>query len=739
MYYSLKGKPKPIQFVKGVGPKRAKAFEKENIFTEVDLLFYFPRTYISRSSLQSLKKILLKLLKGNTSQPMTDFQFEIKEEVTVIGKIIGKKVQNYRGNRKLLIVKIADFDGSIAKILFWQYVEYYYKCLNVGVYIVVQGVPELDKYNSITFSHPEFEIISDSFAEINFQKGSILPVYPIPTSFRNSKINNKILRKIIENALQSGLQILEDYLPQYFLEKYKIPPLLNSIYKIHFPKYINSIPNIWYRFKFDEVFIFELMLHQLRNYTRKVQNAPILKPNFSLLNEFQKNLSFELTGDQQKAINEIFSDFASGEPMNRLLQGDVGSGKTIVAIYSLLLCVENGFQALIMAPTEILAEQHYLTLINLLHQLPVRIELLVGSLSEKQRRQVIANITNGLANIIVGTHALFESKVKYHNLGMIVIDEQHRFGVEQRAKLRQLAINSLGAKISPHILVMSATPIPRTLAMTLYGDLDVSIIKEMPKGRKPIITRIISESKLPELYNIIREEIKNGQQAYFVYPLVEKSEKSDYKSATEHYDILQNQVFPDLRCGLLYGSMPWGEKEKTMSSFKSKFYDILVSTTVIEVGIDVPNATIMVIENAERFGLAQLHQLRGRVGRSYLQSYCFLVTKDKLYSPIARKGFFSLDDKIAIARLKAMEKTTNGFEIAEIDLKLRGPGDIIGTMQSGLPSFKYLNLLTDSEIIAKARRISMELLSENPELENLPLLKKVVEKMVKSNNFFGIG
>lgn len=738
MYYPLKGKPKLIQFVKGVGPSRVTAFEKENIFTDIDLLFYFPRTYISRSSLQSIKKILLKLFKGNTFQTTTDFQLEIKKEVTVMGKIIEKKIQNYRGNRKLLIVKIADFDGSVAKILFWQYFEYYYKSFNVGAYVVVHGVPELDKYNSITFSHPEFEIL-DTFEKSNFYKGSILPVYPIPTSFRNSKINNKVLRKIIENALQSGLQILDEYLPQPFLEKYKIPPLIESIHGIHFPNNINSIPNLWFRFKFDEIFIFELMLHQLRQYTRKVQNAPVFKSNFSLIRKFQDNLLFELTGDQQKAIKEIFSDLASGKPMNRLLQGDVGAGKTIVAIYSLLLCVENGFQAVIMAPTEILAEQHYLTLINLLYHLPVHIEMLVGSLSVKKRRQVVANITNGIANIIVGTHALFESKVKYYNLGMIVIDEQHRFGVEQRSKLRQLAINSLGAKISPHILVVSATPIPRTLAMTLYGDLDVSIIKEMPKGRKPIITQIICESKLPVLYNFIRKEIKNGRQAYFVYPLVEKSEKSDYKSAIEHYNILQNQVFTDLRCGLLYGSMPWREKEKTMSSFKSKFYDILVSTTVIEVGIDVPNATIIVIENAERFGLAQLHQLRGRVGRSDLQSYCFLVCKPKLYNPLVKKSLFSFDDKISIARLKAMEKTTDGFEIAEIDLKLRGPGDIMGTMQSGLPPFKYLNILTDSEIITKARRISMELLSENPELENLPLLKEVIEKMVNSNNFFGIG
>ncbi|MGQ9819985.1 MAG: ATP-dependent DNA helicase RecG [Candidatus Kapaibacteriales bacterium] len=738
MYYPLKGKPKPIQFIKGVGPSRAKAFEKENIFTDVDLLFYFPRAYISRSSLQPLKKILLRLLKGKSFQITTDFQLEVKEELTVIGKVIEKKIQNYRRTRKFLIVKIADFDGSIAKIIFWQYVEYYYGSFNVGEYVVVQGVPELDKYNSIVFTHPEFEIL-DTFEERNFLEGSILPIYSIPTSFKNSKINNKILRKIIGNAIESGLKILEDYLPHSFLERYKIPQLKKSIHKIHFPNEINSIPNLLFRFKFDEVFIFELVLYQLRLYTRDFQTAPIFEPNYTLLKKFQDSLSFRLTDDQQKAIKEIFSDLALGKPMNRLLQGDVGSGKTIVAIYSLLLCVENGYQALIIAPTEILAEQHYLMLINLLRNLPIRIELLVGSLSEKKKMHIYANIANGLANIIVGTHALFESKVKYNSLGMIVIDEQHRFGVEQRAKLRKLAIDSLGAKNAPHILVMSATPIPRTLTLTLYGDLDISIIREMPKGRKPIITRIISESELPNLYNFVREEVRNGRQVYFVYPLVEKSDKSDYKSAIEHYDILQNQIFPDLRCGLLYGSMPWKEKEKTMSSFKSKSYDILVSTTVIEVGIDVPNATIIVIENAERFGLAQLHQLRGRVGRSELQSFCFLVTKDKLYSPLKKDCFFSPEDKISIARLKAMESTNDGFEIAEIDLKLRGPGDIMGTQQSGLPPFKYLNIVTDGEIIAKARQITMELFSNDPELQSLPKLKSYINKIVETNKYFGIG
>lgn len=738
MYYTLKAKPKSIQYVKGVGPSKAKAFEKEGILTDVDLLYYFPRAYISRSSLQPIKQVFLKVLESKTYPTSYNFPIEIKEEVTVIGKVVEKKIQALHNNRKLLIVWIMDFDGSRAKILFWQYVEFYYKNFNVGEYVIVRGIPEVDKYNKVIFSHPEFEIL-DTGEERNFNEGSILPVYPIPVVFRNSRINNKSLRKIIGNAFQSALPIIEDYLPQSFLQKYNIPPLKESILRIHFPIEIDSVPNFWFRIKFDEIFVFELVIRLLRNLNKSVQKGPVLIPNFKLLGSFQKQLSFELTNDQKKAIDEIFSDLASGKAMNRLLQGDVGSGKTIVSVFALLLCVENGYQALIMAPTEILAEQHYLTLLNLLRSLPVRVELIVGSQTEKLRKQILTNVVNGSTNIIVGTHALFESKIRYNRLGLVVIDEQHRFGVDQRARLRQLGIESLDNSTLPHILVISATPIPRTLAMTLYGDLDVSIIRQMPKGRKQIHTRVIGESELQDLYQFVRKEIKEGRQAYFVYPLVEKSDKSDFKAAIEHFEILQNQIFPDLRCGLLYGTMPSIEKEKTMSRFKSKQFDILVSTTVIEVGIDVPNATIMVIENAERFGLSQLHQLRGRVGRGEFQSYCFLVTNDKLKNRISKKSKFSIDDEVAISRLLAMEENTDGFKIAEIDLSLRGPGDIIGTMQSGLPPFKYINFVTDGEIIAMAREIADELLNEDSNLDSFPSLKKIVEEVSNSKRYFSVG
>lgn len=738
MYYLLKGKPKPIRYLKGVGPSRAKAFEKEGISFDVDLLFYFPRTYISRSSLLSLKQVLLKLLKERAFQSNSDFQIEIKEEATVIGKIIDKKIQTFRGNRKLLIVWIVDFDGSRAKILFWQYVEFYYKSFIIGKYVLIKGTPELDKYNVVEFSHPEFEIL-DPVEETIVNQGKILPVYSIPSTFRNSKINNKTLRRIIQSALETGLPIIEDYLPLPFLNENEIPPLKESITKIHFPDDIKSIPTLWYRFKFDEIFIFELIINKLRSFQKQSQNGPIIKPNFSLLEEFQRKLPFKLTDDQKRTIDEIFSDLSSGKAMNRLLQGDVGSGKTIVAIFALLCCVENDYQALIMAPTEILAEQHYLTLLNLLSNLPIRIELIVGSFSDKQKRQTLSNISNGLTNIIVGTHALFESRVKYKRLGLIVIDEQHRFGVSQRAKLRKLGIESLNGEMFPHILVMSATPIPRTLAMTLYGDLDVSIIRQMPKGRKPIITRVIGESQLPELYNFVRKAVKKGRQVYFVYPLVEKSDKIDYKAAIEYFDILQSNIFPDLKCGLLYGSMPIEEKEKTMLDFKLKRYNILISTTVIEVGIDVPNATVIVVENAERFGLAQLHQLRGRVGRSDFQSYCYLVTKDELKNHISRGKLFSQEEKVSISRLLAMEQITDGFEIAEIDLKLRGPGDIIGTKQSGLPPFKYINLSNDEEIISKAREISAEILKEDINFLRYPKLKKLFNDILNSKNYFAVG
>lgn len=736
MYYILKSSPKPIQYLKGVGPARAKAFEKEGITTDVELLYYFPRTYINRTSLISLKQVYARLLQDNYTI-VDNNTYNFKEEVTILGKVIEKKIYSPSKTKKFLFVTIKDLNDSKAKINFWQYADYFAKQFNVGDYLIIRGIPELGRYNEITFNHPEIELF-DSADQREFQNDVTLPVYSIPMHFHKAKINNKLLRSIISQTVDETNEKIEDYLPNDLLKELGYYELSYCLKNVHFPNNPNEIPQIIERFKFEEIFLFEILLALSRKQTNEQVASPRLKLLNGIVKDFSKSLSFELTDDQKKAIREIFRDMTSGGSMNRLLQGDVGSGKTIVAIYAMLLCLENGYQSLIMAPTEILAEQHYLTLLNLLEGFPVNIELVVGSQNSKQRELVANQIANGTTNIIVGTHALFEEKMKYNKLALVVIDEQHRFGVIQRAKLKEMGSRSLGNHEVPHVLVMSATPIPRTLAMTVYGDLDVSTIRQMPKGRKSVITQVVFESDNNRMFDFVRNEVKNGRQAYFVYPLIEKSEKMDLKAATEHFDVLQTKVFPEFNCALLHGQMRWYEKEEIMKKFKNKEFHILVATTVIEVGIDVPNATIMVIENAERFGLAQLHQLRGRVGRSELQSYCFLVTKDEFNTKLSREIFHHSNQKTVIARLKAMELTTNGFEIAEIDLKLRGPGDIIGTQQSGLPPFKYINLTTDGDIIVKARKFAMELLKDDPQLKSYLKLRQVVSQLREFKKYWGI-
>lgn len=736
MYYILKSSPKPIQYLKGVGPTRAKAFEKEGITNDVELLYYFPRTYINRTSLISLKQVYARLLQDNYTI-LDNNTYNFKEEVTILGKVTEKKIYFPSKAKKYLFVTITDLNDSKAKINFWQYADYFSKQFKVGDYLIIRGIPELGKYNEITFNHPEIELL-DLADQREFQNDVTLPVYSIPMHFHKSKINNKLLRSIINQTIDETSEKIEEYLPNNLLKELGYYELSYCLKNIHFPNNPNEISQIIERFKFEEIFLFEILLALSREQTNEQVVSPRLKLLNGIVKDFSKSLSFELTDDQKKAIREIFRDMTSGGSMNRLLQGDVGSGKTIVAIYAMLLCLENGYQSLIMAPTEILAEQHYLTLLNLLEGFPVNIELVVGSQNSKQRELVTNQIANGTTNIIVGTHALFEEKMKYNKLALVVIDEQHRFGVIQRARLKEMGSRSLGNHKVPHILVMSATPIPRTLAMTVYGDLDVSTIRQMPKGRKPVITRVVFESDTNKMFDFVRNEIRNGRQAYFVYPLVEKSEKMDLKAATEHFEVLQEKVFPEFNCALLHGQMRWYEKEEIMKKFKNKEFHILVATTVIEVGIDVPNATIMVIENAERFGLAQLHQLRGRVGRSELQSYCFLVTKDEFNTQLSREIFLHSNQKTVIARLKSMESTTNGFEIAEIDLKLRGPGDIIGTQQSGLPPFKYINLATDGDIIARARKFAMGLLKNDSQLKLYPKLRQVVSQLREFKKYWGI-
>jgi ATP-dependent DNA helicase RecG len=467
------------------------------------------------------------------------------------------------------------------------------------------------------------------------------------------------------------------------------------------------------------------MILALRRRGNRVQEQGVtIEPRSTKARTLLDRLPFELTSAQKRVLNEIADDFRSGKPMNRLLQGDVGSGKTIVSVFAMLMAVESGFQTLIMAPTEILAEQHYRGISALFEGLGVNVVQLVGGQKKKVRASVQEEIASGRAHIVVGTHALFggmtsknESNLVYHKIGLIVIDEQHRFGVMQRAKLRSMAMDSHGEeRLVPHILVMSATPIPRTLSMTLYGDLDVSIINELPKNRKPIRTKIIFENELRTYFDFIRAEVAKGRQAYIVYPLVEQSEKMELKSAVEHYEHLQTEIFGDLRVGLLHGQMLWYEKDDVMKAFYRREYDVLVATTVIEVGIDVPNATVMLIENAERFGLAQLHQLRGRVGRGAEQSYCFLATKDHFRYHIGKKPEELSAARATVLRLKTMEDTNDGFKIAEVDMTLRGPGDILGTRQSGMPEFRYTDLVSDGDIITMARREAFAVIEADPHL-----------------------
>ena len=737
MFYNLIAEPKPIQFLKGVGPSRAKAFHKTGIFHDVDLLFYFPRSYVNRSSLLTIKQVYGKILKDNffIQEPNS---LDFKEEVTILGKVVEKEIRTTRDRKKYLVVKIQDFNGDFANLIYWQYPDYYEKYFEINQFYIIYGIAELGIHNEITFHHPETERF-DQAEQFELQKGTTIPIYPLNSYFKSAKINNRILRKIISESLKESLHKIEDILSNEIIKQLGYKDLHYTIENLHFPQNPSEIPKLFERFKFTEALVFEIFLALNRQNQKLHSKAPIFDTSKSIIKEFHSSLQFELTNDQKKVIKQIFDDLKSGKPMNRLLQGDVGSGKTIVAIFAMLLAKANNFQSAIMAPTEILAEQHYLTLKNLLKDFPIHIELVVGSQNAKHRNSVAKQISDYKVDIIVGTHALFEGNLEFARLGLVIVDEQHRFGVEQRSRLRELAAKSLGNGFLPHLLVMSATPIPRTLAMTLYGDLDVSTIKELPQGRKPIITKIVYESNLDKMYEFIRKQIKKGRQAYFVYPLIEKSEKIDIKSASEHWELLQNEIFPEFRCGLLHGRMKAEEKEETMQRFKRGEYNILVSTTVIEVGIDVPNATIMVIENAERFGLSQLHQLRGRVGRGSIQSYCFLVTDDKYNSSMQKTLATDSESKSVVVRLKTMESTTDGFQIAEVDLQLRGPGDILGKQQSGLPPFKYINLAYDGEIISTARKVAFEILKYDPNFTKHQKLKKFLDLKMTDKNYFGVG
>lgn len=658
-----------VQYLKGVGPKWQRKLKKLGIKTIGDVFFHIPRLYIDRSTISKIDDVKM----GDT--------------VTIMGDIITFESRRTRKRSKIQTAVLRDDSRGII-FLKWFKMDYLKKVLKKGKTLMASG--EVTFYQGKQMVHPDFEIVTDEI-EKTLHTGRIVPFYPLTEG-----IFQKKLRRIIDNGVNLYLDYVKETLPQWLIEKEDLLPIKDAIYKIHRPESFAEIEEAKKRFKFEELFYLQLLL-AIRKKRLKARKTNVkITEKAELAHRYAKKIPYKLTGDQKKVLEEIREDFLSGKPMHRMLQGDVGSGKTIVAIFASLLIIENGYQVAMMAPTEILAEQHYLGVGKSLKSIGTSNDLLIGSVKSSRKKTIYKELENGNIDLIFGTHALIEDVVKFKNLGLVVVDEQHRFGVIQRAKL-------LEKGKMPHFLVMTATPIPRTLSMTLYGDLDISTIKEMPPGRKKIVTRWTNEKNRKKLYDFIREKIGEGEQCYIIYPLVEESEKMDLKAATEMYEHLNSNVFKSEGVGLLHGRMKTEEKEEAMKAFRDKKIMVLVSTTVIEVGIDMPEATIMVIEHPERFGLSQLHQMRGRVGRGDKKSYCILLSPGRV-SQEARE------------RLKTIESTRDGFKIAQKDLQLRGPGEFFGTKQHGLPDLKFTDIIEDRKILKKARKMAFETLDKDPQL-----------------------
>jgi ATP-dependent DNA helicase RecG len=659
-----------VQYVKGVGTKLAQVLSKLNIYTLGDLLFHLPRRYEDRRQFRKIAHA------------------RAGDAVTVSGKLV--TVDNVKV-RNLTLTKAYLDDGSGVLELVWYNQPYMKDTLNKlrNSQIVAYGIIKESPYG-LQMETPEWEDLPDgadpdSLLSVN----RIVPIYPLTEGIRQKR-----MRQIIWNAVQYA-HLAPEILPRSVRERLGLMPIQQAIAQIHFPDSEQAIDPARQRLVFEEFFLMQLGVGMQRQRTRQ-ERGIAMRIDADRLNEMlHRIVPFELTNAQKRVISEIWSDMAQPHPMNRLLQGDVGSGKTIVAAAAILAAVDNQYQAAMMAPTEILAEQHYINLHRLFQPLGISVELLVGRLSNKQRQQARERIATGRGMVAVGTHALIQEGVEFARLGLAIIDEQHRFGVLQRAALRDKGV-------MPHVLVMTATPIPRTLTLTLYGELDVSIIDELPPGRKPVRTHWKTPEERLKVYAGVRKLVEQGRQAYVICPLIDESDKLQVRAAEQMAEHLQKDVFPDLRVGLLHGRMKPAEKEAVMDAFRAGELDILVSTTVIEVGVDVPNAAAIVIEDADRFGLAQLHQLRGRVGRSEHQSYCVLIANPKS------------DD--GQRRMDIMTRTNNGFLIAEEDLRIRGPGEIYGTRQSGMPSFRMADLVKDMRLLEVARQEAFHLLEHDPDL-----------------------
>jgi len=688
-----------VMYVKGVGPKVASLLNKVGIFTAHDLLHYYPRKhldYATRTKISELEEGKDVTIFG-TIKSVSAFTSKKKTNLSVVSIMVGDGTG---------YVTASWFYGKSNKFMLDRYKSQYPKNAN----IILCGTAKYDSFSGrFMIDKPQATVVSGDFdseeSTNSLHLARLVPVYPL-----TENLNVKVVRRAIYNALETYSEQIPDLLPPYVIQKHKLMDKVSALRQIHFPDSQQSLEEARRRLVFEELFMIQLKLGLMRQQNKTAsEGLPLNIKKDGLVDRFVKSLPFELTKGQNDAFNEILADLNSPEPMQRLLQGDVGSGKTVVACMTLLAAIENGYQGALMAPTEILAEQHYRNFVNWLTPLGLSVGLFVGKHGAKIRRELEQNLKNGQINLAIGTHALIQENVEFCNLGAVVIDEQHRFGVKQRSELRNKGLN-------PEMLTMTATPIPRTLALTVHGDLDITIIDELPKGRKPIKTALIGARDRKKAYDLIRKEVELGHQAYVVFPLIEESESLSAKAATQEAEKLQTSIFPDLSIGLVHGKLAPAEKDRIMDEFRAGKYHILVSTTVIEVGVDVPNATVMIIENAERFGLSQLHQLRGRVGRSDKQSYCVLITESN-----------SQETK---ERLSVMTQTNNGFVIAERDLQLRGPGEFMGTRQSGLPDLLLADLVKDAEILEIARESAFEFI-RNENIDKYPLLKKKIFEKIE--------
>lgn len=689
----------PIEYLKGVGPSRGQLLRKElGIHTYADLLQFFPHRYIDRTRYYKINEL--------REQPT---------EVQLVGKIIHiKTVEQKRGKR--LVANFVDETGQM-ELVWFQGHKWIRENLPLNVPIVIFGRCQLFNHQ-FSMPHPEIELLSEHQQNL---RGALQAMYRSTEALSNKGFTHRTFGKLVQQVLLETRDLIAETLPEHLLSAWQLMPKKEAMLQVHFPRDNDGLSKAQFRLKFEELFYIQLQLIS-KNLIRKHKiKGHAFNQVGTYFNEFYQNhLPFDLTGAQKRVLKEIRNDMGQPAQMNRLLQGDVGSGKTIVAFMSMLLALDNGFQACLMAPTEILANQHYIGLSELADKMGISIKILTGSTKTAERKVIHEMLEIGQLKILIGTHALLEDKVQFHNLGLAIIDEQHRFGVEQRSKLWKK--NS----IPPHVLVMTATPIPRTLAMSLYGDLDLSVIDELPPGRKPIQTVHRFDSNRLKVWKFIRDEIALGRQIYIVYPLIQESEKMDLKDLMDGYESISRDFpLPEYAISIVHGKMKPADKDAEMKRFAQGKTNIMVATTVIEVGVNVPNASVMIIENAERFGLSQLHQLRGRVGRGADQSYCILMTSHKL----------TADSK---TRLETMCRTNDGFEIAEVDLKLRGPGDLMGTQQSGILNLQIADLVKDRDILQLAHHRAIEILKRDAPME-LPehsVLRKTYIELTKKKNLW---